>query len=395
MLRTARRMRPAGLAELVSSHAARIGLLDAGLWLVDVQQRMLVPYGKTGDPGDEGLSVDATLAGRAYRDGAIQRTETSQDPPAVMVWVPLFDGSDRIGVLGGRHEGWSEEQTDERIEDLTLFGTAVAVLLASHEAYTDVIVRTKRLRAPTLPAEMQWALLPPLTFSSDRASVCGVLEPAYDIGGDSFDYAVNDNVAHLGVFDAMGHGLGATLMASVAVGAYRHARRAGRDLENCYAAVDQAIANQFGSDRFVTGVLAELNVDSGEVTYVVAGHHPGLVLRQGRIVRYLDSTGHLPFGLGQGLGPKPPELSGASTLGHESLEPGDRVLLYTDGVIEGRDPSGQFFGVDRLEELFVRADASDMPTPETLRRLIRAVLEHQADQLQDDATLLLVEWHGS
>jgi serine phosphatase RsbU (regulator of sigma subunit) len=76
----------------------------------------------------------------------------------------------------------------------------------------------------------------------------------------------------------------------------------------------------------------------------------------------------------------------------ENLEPGDRLLLYTDGVTEARDVDGAEFGVERLIDLTERHADSGLPPPETLRRVSHAVLEHQGGRLQDDATLLLLEW---
>lgn len=74
------------------------------------------------------------------------------------------------------------------------------------------------------------------------------------------------------------------------------------------------------------------------------------------------------------------------------LRPGDRVVLYTDGVVEARSPSGEFFGEERLADLIVRADSAGEPPPETMRRLMGSVMQHQAGQLQDDASIVLVEW---
>jgi serine phosphatase RsbU (regulator of sigma subunit) len=71
------------------------------------------------------------------------------------------------------------------------------------------------------------------------------------------------------------------------------------------------------------------------------------------------------------------------------------VLLYTDGVIEARTPDGELFELDRLVDLLEREAASGQPPDELLRRLVRAVLDHQADGLRDDATLLLVQWTGT
>ena len=76
----------------------------------------------------------------------------------------------------------------------------------------------------------------------------------------------------------------------------------------------------------------------------------------------------------------------------EDLHPGDRVLAYTDGVTEARSADGERFGVERLVDFVNRALNDRLPTPETMRRLVRAVVAHQDDQLQDDATAIILEW---
>lgn len=385
LLRRARHGAPSDLGSLVTEHAARLGLHHAAMWLADVQHRVLVPFGVLGDPGDEGLSVNGTLAGLAYRTTEVLRAG-SESPSAV--WVPLLDRADTLGVLGGDVERWDEGLAD----DLLLLGNAVAALVALYSPTTDLVLQTRRLEPASIAAEVQWALLPPLAFASRQATICGALEPAYDIGGDSLDYAVDEGVAHLAVFDAKGHGLNATMLVSAAMGAYRHARRTGRSLAETYDLIDQMVSSQFGPESFVTGFVAQLDLERGELSYLMAGHHPALVLRGGTVVRHLAAGAHLPFGLTSTLGMDggPGAEDGAQ---RESLEPGDRVVLFTDGVIEARDPSGGFFGLDRLQELLVRADAATAPVPETVRRVIHTVLEHQDDRLQDDATLLMVEWH--
>lgn len=137
-------------------------------------------------------------------------------------------------------------------------------------------------------------------------------------------------VLHVLIVDAMGHGLEASRMANLAVAAYRHARRRQLDLESTFRAVDAALRSEFGPDRFMTGQLATLDSESGVLRWLNAGHPRPLLLRQARAASELLGPPSLPFGLGDA--PLPPT--------EVSLEPGDRLLFFTDGVVEARPRAG-------------------------------------------------------
>jgi serine phosphatase RsbU (regulator of sigma subunit) len=240
-----------------------------------------------------------------------------------------------------------------------------------------------------LPAEMQHDLLPPLTFGTDRLVISGLLAPAYEVGGDAFDYALNGNIAHLALFDAVGHGLQASLLAGLAVSCYRNSRRAGLGLPHTAAALDRVLAQMFGGERFVTALLAQLDVDTGELRMLNAGHPEPLLLRGNRVVKELSVEPAAPLGLNGLLDEVTPD---SFTVVAEQLQPADRLLLATDGVDEARNAEGEFFGRDRLAQFAAKEAASGVPTPEMMRRLQQAVLRHQVGALQDDATMLFVEW---
>jgi serine phosphatase RsbU (regulator of sigma subunit) len=208
-----------------------------------------------------------------------------------------------------------------------------------------------------------------------------VLEPAYDIAGD----AVNGPDLHFAIIDGMGHGIGSTLLTGLAVGAYRHARRDGAPVAGIHAAIDAALAGYYDDLSFAAGIIGRLAAGSGRLEWSCAGHPRPLLLRGRNVVAELSCEATLPFGLGDGA-PEP---------GIEELEPDDAVLLYTDGVVEARTPDGELFGLDRLADLLEREAASGRPAEELLRRLVLAVLEHQAGGLRDDATLLLAQWTGT
>jgi serine phosphatase RsbU (regulator of sigma subunit) len=235
---------------------------------------------------------------------------------------------------------------------------------------------------------MQWDLLPPLVLKTERITVAGLLEPAYEVGGDCFDYAHNGAVFDLGVFDPLGHGVGSSLIAALCVGSYRHNRREGRSLEEIHAQLEAAMAGEF-PQAFATGQLARIDLDTGSWSWVNAGHPPPLLIRGGQVIGEMECAPALPWGLGS-LSDAPSSV----TVATDDLEPGDSVLFYTDGVVEAHHPGGDEFGVGRLADLAGQHASDGLETEEVVRRLVRAVLEHQDDRLSDDATLVLVQWHG-
>jgi serine phosphatase RsbU (regulator of sigma subunit) len=256
------------------------------------------------------------------------------------------------------------------------------------KVYGDLFEKVRRTRPLSQAAELLWRLLPPLTFANEEVVIAATVAPPYDIGGDAFDYAVDHATAHFAVFDAMGHGLQSGVLATIALAAYRNFRRRDTPLDDTVGAVDRAIAEQYDDSSFATGVLAELDLASGRLRYCIAGHPRPFLLRNGRIVKKLAGAANGgPLGLG---------LSGARWgVSEEMLEPYDRVIVFTDGVVDVRNHDGEFFGEERLADFIVRASGGATPPPETLRRLLRSILGGQQGQLQDDATVVMVEWHGA
>ncbi|WP_246080509.1 PP2C family protein-serine/threonine phosphatase [Modestobacter altitudinis] len=376
MLRELHLLAPDRLAERVAVHGRRLGFRDTVLYVVDYEQVLLQPVRGDGVPERQELSVEGSVAGRCYRKHETVRTTGSGGP---RLWVPLLDGVERLGVV----ELLVDSVTDEVEETAKAFVSLLAEVLVVNEAYTDIFARLRRRKTLSVAAEIQWELLPPMTFATDRVVVSGALEPAYDIGGDSFDYAVNGSSAHVLVLDAVGHGLPAALLASAAIGAYRHARREMYDLPDIAVAVNRVIADNFTGSQFATAAIARLDLDTGLLRWVNAGHPDPLVLRDGAFVRPPVCRPHPPLGL-QVRKPDVCEMH---------LHPGDRVLVYSDGIVEARSESGEFFGEERLADFVLQAGASGDAAPEALRRLMRKVLEHQGGQLQDDASIVVLEWH--
>jgi hypothetical protein len=377
LLEASHDLSPDELVVAVARAGRAVDAEDVAIYLVDYEQTRLVPLPDDTDRAP--LEIDATLAGRAFSAIAVQEADTES---GTRLWLPLLDGAERLGVLGLTLPG-----VDGALRvQCSWLATLVAELLMSKGQYTDSYFLARRRRPLSLAAEMQWQLLPPLTFVTPQVVIAGLLEPAYEVAGDAFDYALNGDSAHLAVIDPVGHDLTASVLAAVTVGSYRHSRRAGLDLADTYAAVDQVIATQFGGERFVTGQLAQLDCAVGRLQWLNAGHPLPLLVRRARVVDTLACHPVPPLGLGLGAGQ--PAIATAA------LEPGDRVLFYTDGVTEGRNLTGEPFGEARLADLLVRETLAGQPAAETMRRLAHAILAHQGRTPRDDATMVFLEWPG-
>lgn len=348
----------------------------ARLYVADYALRRLQQIGLDGPEGPP-VPIAGTVAGHAFlAGGPVVVTESS----STIVRVPLVEGTERIGLLELESDTWGGTLPAG-------FEAVVAVLvltLVTKGRYSDHWVRARRSLALSPAAEIQWNLLPPLSCSTERVGVGGILEPAYNIGGDSFDYALNGNHLEFAIVDAVGHGTNAVLMAAAAINSLRNSRRSGAGLESAFHTATELIATQFGRSRYVTAQIASLDLTTGLLTWINAGHVLPMLVRNGTYAGELTCTPSRPLGLG---GP----LEQVAT---ERLQRGDRVLFFTDGITEAQASNGSRFGPTRLADFLVRAALEGVPVADTARRLSSQVLEYVNAGLQDDATLLLVEYRG-
>ena len=370
---------PETLPSLAAAAGRALGV-EVGVYLVDQEQHQLVPVPPEGAGDRARLDVEGSLAGRAFRTVQILSSNRGNRP---RLWVPLLDGADRLGVLEVGLSSPADLYDPALRDQCRWLASLLGHLIVSKEHYGDDLQRYRMSRPRRPSAELIWQQLPPMTAATGAFTVAGMLEPTYEVGGDVFDFALSAHTVSVAIFDAVGHGLPAGLMACAALAGYRSARRDGQGVYAQGRAIDDALAaGGFDGGTFVTGILGELDVASGRFRYVNAGHPPPLLVRDARVVRELGKGRRLPFGLEtQGL-----------TVAEEFLQPGDWLALYTDGLVEARDAAGAWFGEERLVEMLTHEIASGQPPPETVRRLNRAVLAHQSGLLKDDASILLACW---
>lgn len=369
-----------GIPALIDNYKHLAGFDGISVYLCDLQQnvlrRLCGPAGEEAQP--EELKIDTTLAGRA-----LQEVRPLRGDNPVQWWVPMLDGTERLGVLHMRPAA-EDAGLGDRMRHIA---SLISLIVVSKRSFSDYHARLVRTRPMHVAAEMQWNLMPPLTFATPTVAIGAVLEPAYEIGGDAFDYSTSGNVAHVAVFDAMGHDVSAGLTANLAVAACRCNRRQGHGLAQNSEMIERILIDEFGrADRFVTAIIGDLDLDTGVFSWVNRGHHSPVLIRGGRWIATLKCPPAHPMGLDLGL---------PVTLCRDQLQPGDRLLLYTDGITEMRNPDSGEFGLGRFVEFMIKQNAAGLPVPETLRRLIRTVMDYQNHRLQDDATVLLLEWHGA
>ncbi|MEU0394975.1 PP2C family protein-serine/threonine phosphatase [Streptomyces sp. NPDC006208] len=366
-------------AELVGAYGTRVFVTD----LRQLVLRELTGRGLDAGEGGEEFAVESTLPGVAFRETRILSSPVAESG-RTRYWVPVLDGTQRLGVLRADvAEGTPEDQARATLMHLS---SLTALLIVSKQPFSDAHARLVRTETMNVAAEMQWKLMPPLAFANEQIALGAAMEPAYKVAGDAFDYATAADTVHLAIFDAMGHDRAAGLTANLAVATCRAQRREGHDLISTARAIEQTLLDEFHHDRYATGVLADLDSRTGELSWINCGHLPPVVIRGGRWVTTLHCPPTHPMGTDLGL---------PAIVRKEHLEPGDRLLLYTDGITEARDALGREFGLDRFVDFIVRHQADGLPVPETLRRLMRAVLQHHENHLSDDATVVFLEWHGT
>jgi serine phosphatase RsbU (regulator of sigma subunit) len=379
LLRRATITAPDLLTADVAATLTEVGGSHLVLYVVDYEQLVLQPVGIATDLLTEepkGVSVEGTLAGRCFQ---LQQVMTAEGDDGWRVWAPVRERAERIGVL----EFGFPAIDDELLALCDDLGLLVGHLVHTAGRYTDLVELRRRRRPMNLAAEMQWdMLMPPLAFSSPELAIAGILEPAYFVAGDAFDYSLNGDYFGFAILDAMGHGVHSTLASTLALGAFRHGRRRGLELTVVAEQIDDALVEQFSGDTFVTAHVCELDVATGTFRWVNAGHPPPLLVRGAKVVSEMRAEPCLPLGLGIRIG----------EVGECHLQPGDRILFYSDGVTEARPQGGQQFGVERLVDAAEEFMGSSLPVAEVLRRLVRRLRDHRGGELADDATLVFLEW---
>ena len=293
-------------------------------------------------------------------------------------WTVLAPVTERGEVIGLLEMALPHEPAAQVLEEIARTAHTLAFVVIANRRHTDLFEWGQRTTPFTLSAEIQRRLLPgSFTCEGGAFTLSGWLEPAASIGGDTFDYSMARDTLHFSVTDAMGHGVASALTATLGVGSLRNSRRAGHSLTEQAEAASAAVAQHATTQSaFITAVLGRLDLRTGVCALINAGHVPPLLVRGGE-----PAPLELPRNLPLGMFP-----DSRCRAGEVALRPGDRLVIITDGMRERNAAA-----LDLPAHL--RSIAGLHPR-EAVRVLADALLAVAGPALADDATILMIDWHG-
>ncbi|WP_149549205.1 PP2C family protein-serine/threonine phosphatase [Streptomyces marokkonensis] len=352
-----------------------VGATYVSFLIVDLTGRAVARLSTTGSVEGGREAERIPLPGTVYeRVVRTQRLHLETTGRGQRVIVPVTNRGDAIGLLEVLLPAAPGEDVVEAVGEAA---HVLAYIVIANGRFTDLYVWGKRSRPPTLAAEIQYQLLPPsLSCEAAQFTLCGSLEPSENLSGDTFDYTLDRDTLHVSVTDPMGHDVDAALAATVLVGALRGARRAGAGLADQARLADRALADH--GRGHATGQLLRIDLHTGRARLVNAGHPWPLRMREGVAEEITCEVDH-PFGL-SGLVAHPYRVQDVD------LRPGDRVLMLTDGMLERH---GEKIDLSSLLE-----STRDLHPREAALLLTSAVREAAGGVLEDDATVMCLDWHG-
>ncbi|GGT03962.1 hypothetical protein GCM10010254_25410 [Streptomyces chromofuscus] len=352
----------------------RFSAKQVSFWLVDMLGRKAVRLPRAGTGGHVlGEAQTIELAGSVH-DQVLrsQRTHQEDAEGGCRLVAPVTNRGDRIGVLT-----LVAPHVDDTVRDAVAQAAhALAYIVVTDRRFTDLYHWGRRTTSMSLAAEIQHQLLPSASCcEAAQFTLASGLVPADDIGGDTYDYALDEQTLQLSITDAMGHDTASALLATVTVNALRRARRAGQAIRDQAYAAHEALTD-YGRGM-TTGQLLRVLLDTGDYQLVNAGHPWPLLLR-GTRVEEVALVVNLPFGV-----PAPVTYE----VQQFRLEPGDRLVLITDGMHE--------YGALTVDLPTLICDTRNEHPREVVRALTRAVDDASGGALADDATTIVLDWHGS
>ncbi len=353
--------------ELISHLVALLGVRSAHLYLGD-EPDTAECVGAFGRP-----VIDDEQLAAAWQDAVIGEEVAA---------IPLVSENGTLGVLAAAHKearAGTEPFAANDIRLLELFAVQVTVAMEYVRLTLESLERERLRNELETAAAIQSHLYPQALPEVAGYRFVAKATPSRHVAGDTYDLMTEGDALVVTITDVSGKGVGAGMIASAVHAALRLLAGEGTGLAEIAQRVNTYLVGATADNRFATFAMARLEPD-GRLVGVNAGHCPVLIRRSGGTVDEITSSG-FPLGM----------MPVATYDEHVTrLEPGDLLVLYTDGLTEAEDPDEEEFGIERVAEVVARAECC---TAEGCSEaLLRAVEKHTCGQpLHDDATLVVVE----
>nr|WP_221377813.1 PP2C family protein-serine/threonine phosphatase [Actinoplanes polyasparticus] len=359
---------PDRLPEVVAQHLRTwFPVDDVELFLSDLTMTALWPV------IDPEAAAGGPLAQRCFGS---QQPVTDNGTGTVL--LPLTTWGDRLGVLYVRFTSTPDRET---LAELASVADELAIALRAADKDTDRYRQVARRQRLTMAAELQWELLPGRSLAGERFRLAGQLDPAYAMYGDHYDWSVTGDRLTLTVLNGDGDGIEAALLTTVAVNAMRNARRSGANIVEQSELASDAVYSRYGGKSHLATLLLEIDLTGGTVEAVDAGSPKALIARDGDI-RPVSLEQQLPLGM---FGDSRYETQ------KFQLEPGDRLLVVSDGVHAATPGGKPPYGDSGLLSALRRTRLQ--PPTEAVGTVIRALRDYHAGaEAADDAVIVCLDW---
>jgi serine phosphatase RsbU (regulator of sigma subunit) len=301
-----------------------------------------------------------------------------------VVAAPLADAEGAIGMIALLSRVKVRKFSPQDLDMLSSLASAAALRVRNIALAEEAAARRVLERELALAHDMQMAMLPRRVPDRREIDLSASVTPARSVGGDLYDFLLIDDALWFIVADVSGKGVPAALYTAVAKTLFRATVRGAATVAEAVARMNEELARDNEQLIFTTAVVGRLTIPTGEVALGDAGHNPALLLRRDGLV----VSPALPKCMALGVIADTPYAAGKVT-----LQPGDTLVLYTDGVIDARNPGGDLFGIERLEQ--VVADARGRAAEGIAAAILSANDRFTAGAAaEDDLTLLVLRYRG-
>jgi serine phosphatase RsbU (regulator of sigma subunit) len=296
--------------------------------------------------------------------------------------VPLsVDERTVFGLIYADSPTYEATFSEEHLNILTTLASVAAIRVENAKLLEERFQRERMEHELELATEIQQRFQPSAPPTMDGYEFQGISFSCYEIGGDYYDFIPrHDGRMLIALGDVSGKGTAAALLMSSLHAAIHAQVSAKSSLNETVLTVNQYLADNTPANRFVTLFIAELDPATGWLKYINAGHNPPLIGRADGTVNQLSSGG-FPLGI----------IPGAEfEVGETLLNPGEALVVYSDGVSEANNIRDEEFGMDRLSEV-VRKNLSSSAAG--LRDKVESALSAftQTAPANDDITLVIVK----